>query len=63
MDAFLNRCPTITMLNYIDDTAIGNSSFSFDIAKSVAVKSFTEFRTTSSSVNATLNVDKAALIA
>eukprot|EP00959_Pyramimonas_sp_CCMP1952_P354268 7421949-Pyramimonas_sp.AAC.1 len=26
MDAFLHRCPTVAMLNYIDDTAIGNAS-------------------------------------
>eukprot|EP00959_Pyramimonas_sp_CCMP1952_P326149 6826868-Pyramimonas_sp.AAC.1 len=34
-----------------------------DNAKGVAVKSFTEFRTTSGSINAALNVAKVALIA
>eukprot|EP00959_Pyramimonas_sp_CCMP1952_P456067 9472552-Pyramimonas_sp.AAC.1 len=63
MDAFLHRCPTATMLNYIDDTAIGNDSSSFDIAKGSAAQSFMEFREMSKSINATLNVDKVALIA
>eukprot|EP00959_Pyramimonas_sp_CCMP1952_P402804 8440795-Pyramimonas_sp.AAC.1 len=60
---FLHRCPAATMLNYIDDTAIGNASPSFDIAKGVAAQAFTEFREMSKSINATLNVDKVAPIA